>query len=143
MPFTNFDNIGSMVSVAAGTQIAAGGTFSAPVQDLAPFEGNAIVMVSVNSAGTGTLQIVMQEGTASVSAWTTIGTNQAFTNDGSATPSTFANIVAGSPAVQIRAVALDKVNQFLRFTVTGTDSSYRISVSAFLPKKYANAGVLS
>ena len=139
----NFDNYGSMVSVASGTQIAAGGTFNAPVIDLSPFDGNAIVMVHVNSAGTGTLQIVMQEGTASVSAWTTIGTNQAFTIDGSATPSTFANVVAGSPAVQTRALALDKVNQFLRFNLTGTDSSYRISVTMFLKKKYANAGVLS
>lgn len=143
MPYNNFDNIGSMVSVASGTQIAAGGTFSAPVQDLSPFEGVAIVMLSVNSAGTGTLAPVVQEGTASVSAWSTVGTNMMFTTDGSATPSTFANIVAGSPAVQIRAVALDKVNQFMRFTMTGTDSSYRISVTMFLKKKYANAGVLS
>lgn len=138
----NFDNLGSMVSIASGTQIAAGGTFSTPVLDLSPFEKNAIVMVHVNSAGTGTLQIVAQEGTASVSAWTTIGTNQLFTTDGSATPSTFANVVAGAPAVQVRALALDKTNQFLRFTLTGTDSSYRISVTAFLPKKYANADTL-
>lgn len=143
MPYNNFDNIGSLISVSSGTQIAAGGTFSAPVQDLSPFDGNAIVMVSVNAAGTGTLSIVMQEGTASVSTWTTIGTNQAFTTDGSATPSTFANIVAGSPAVQVRALALDKVNQFLRFTLTGTDSSYRISITMLAKKKYANAGVLS
>jgi hypothetical protein len=139
----NFDNLGSMVNISSGTQIAAGGTFSTPVIDLSPFEKNAIIMVSVNSAGTGTLSIVAQEGTAAVSAWSTIGTNQMFTTDGSATASTFANIVAGSPAVQIRALALDKTNQFVRFTLTGTDSSYRISVAAFLPKKYANAGVLS
>lgn len=134
----NFDNKGSLVSIASGTQIAAGGTFSPPVIDLSPFEGNAIIMVHVNSAGTGTLSIVAQEGTASVSAWTTIGTNQMFDTGSVATPATFANIVAGSPAVQVRALALEKTNQFLRFVLTGTDSSYRISVTAFLKKKYAN-----
>lgn len=135
----NFDNKGSFVSVASGTQIAAGGTFNAPVVDLSPFEGNGIILFHVNSAGTGTLQIVVQEGTASVSAWTTVGTNQLFTADGSlATPATFANIVAGSPALQVRALALEKTNQFLRFNVTGTDSSYRLSITMFLKKKYAN-----
>lgn len=136
---TNFDNKGSFAIIASGTQIAAGGTFSPPVLDLSLFEGNAIIAVHVNGAGTGTLSIVAQEGTASVSAWTTIGTNQMFTADGSlATPATFANIVAGSPAIQVRALALEKTNQFLRFVLTGTDSSYRISVTAFLKKKYAN-----
>ena len=142
MLFNKPENIGSMVNVVSGTQIAAGGTLNV-VLDVSPFEGNALVMLHVNSAGTGTLAPVVQEGTASVSAWTNLGTNQMFTTDGSATPSTFANIVAGSPAVQVRAIALDKVNQFLRFNLTGTDSSYRISVTMFLPKKYANAGVLS
>lgn len=135
---SNFDNKGSMVSIASGTQIAAGGTFSPPVLDLSPFEGNAVIMVHVNSAGTGTLSIVAQEGTASVSAWTTIGTSQMFDTGSVALPATFANIVAGSPALQVRNLALEKTNQYLRFVLTGTDSSYRISVTAFLKKKYAN-----
>lgn len=135
---TNFDNKGSLVSIVSGTQIAAGGTFSPPVLDLSPFEGNAIIQISVNGAGTGTLAIVAQEGTATVSAWSTIGTNQMFQDGSLATPSTFANVVAGSPAIQTRVLALEKTNQFLRFVMTGTDSSYRISVTAFLRKKYAN-----
>lgn len=135
---TNFDNKGSLVSIVSGTQIAAGGTFSPPVLDLSPFEGNAIIQISVNGAGTGTLAIVSQEGTATVSTWTPIGTNQMFQDGSLATPSTFANVVAGSPAIQTRVLALEKTNQFLRFVMTGTDSSYRISVTAFLRKKYAN-----
>lgn len=136
---SNFDNKGSFAIIASGTQIAAGGTFNSPVLDLSPFEGNAIITFHVNGAGTGTLAIVAQEGTATTSAWTTIGTDQMFTADGSlATPATFANVVAGSPAIQVRALALEKTNQFLRFNVTGTDSSYRLSITAFLKKKYAN-----
>lgn len=136
---TNFDNKGSFAIIASGTQIAAGGTFNSPVIDLSPFEGNAVIAITVNSAGTGTLAIVAQEGTASVSAWSTIGTNQLFASDGSlAAPSTFAQIIAGAPAIQIRSLALEKTNQFLRFNLVGTDSSYRISITAFLKKKYAN-----
>lgn len=134
----NFDNKGSLVSIVSGTQIAAGGTLNTTPLDLSPFEGNAVIMFHVNPAGTGTLAIVAQEGTASVSTWTPIGTHQMFQDGSVATPAVFSNVVAGSPAIQVRVLALEKTNQFLRFNITGTDSSYRLSVTAFLRKKYAN-----
>lgn len=136
------ENYGSMVNIVSGSQMAAAGTFNPPVLDLSPFEGNAVIMFSVDAAGTGTLNVTAQEGTAAVSTWSPIGTGAIFTTDGSASGTAFAQVIAGSPRVQVRAINLEKVNQFLRFNITSVDSGYKISIAAFLPRKYANADTL-
>lgn len=136
-----FDNYGSITVHASGTTPAAGGTFSTTPVDFSTCDGNLLVSLSVNSAGTGTLAIVAEMGTASASTWTTIGTWGMFTNDNSATGTAFAAIVSGTNAQQTRVIALNKVQPFVRFTTTGTGSNYSISIVTIAPQKYANFGV--
>jgi hypothetical protein len=135
-----FDNIGSMTVHASGTMPAAGGTFSTTAIDFSKCEGNVLVSFSANGAGTGTLDLVAQQGTALVSTWTNIGTDAMFLADTGA-GTQFTRVIAGTNIDQKRAIALDKVQPFIRFTGTGTDSSYRYTIVTIAPSKYANFGV--
>lgn len=136
MPF-NFDSIGSLTVVVSGTKPAAGGTLSTTAVDFSGNQGVVLVSFSANSAGTGTLDIVVQQGTALVSTWTTVGTDAMFLPDtGAGTGMT--RVIAGANIDQKRAIDLRKVQPFIRFTCTGTDSSYTYSIVTIAPKKYAN-----
>jgi hypothetical protein len=136
MPF-NFDAIGSQTVVVSGTKPAAGGTLSTTAVDYSGCQGVVLFLFSANSAGTGTLDIVIQQGTAAASTWTTVGTDAMFLPDTGA-GTQFTRVIAGTNIDQKRAVDLRKTQPFLRATVTGTDSSYTYTISTIAPKKYAN-----
>lgn len=135
------DGIGSLVSIVTGTQIAPGGTFNTTPVDFSACEGNAMLLIAVNAAGTGTLDIIAQMGTASVSTWTSIGTDAMFLPN-TGVGGTVQRIIVTVPAEQKLALNLEKIQPWVRFNVIGTDSSYRLTISALAPKKYANFDAL-
>ena len=132
-----FDAIGSQTVVVSGTAFAAAGTFSTTGLDLTGANGVALVALSVHAAGTGTLNIFCQEGTAVVSAYSNLGTAQIFNPDTGA-GTNFAQIIAGGSAIQYRAIDLDKTNKFIRWTFNSVDSSYRVTINVISPSKYVN-----
>ena len=122
------------VRFVAGTT-AHGANFTAGTLDMVGVDGNVLLAIHAFS-GTGTLGITVSE-SSDGTTYSTIGTETLFNPDTGAAD-TFDNVDDGTNAGQYLAIRSNRARRYITATFATTDSDHEVSVTAIVPRKYAN-----